>query len=110
MTTHVISDYVASTIRHETTLSRGLGAIPYQPVSTTAHVFSFSTVKARTFTMAFVFTPIDIIYLKDGAVVDSHPGFTPFTTHTGSPHDTAIELPVQTIQKHGIRIGDTVKL
>ena len=110
MTTHVISTFTDTTKTHETLLSQALGVIPYQPVSDQAHIFSFDEAKQRTFTMIFVFTPIDIIYLKDNVIVDKHQGFSPFTSHRGRPHNTAIELPPGTIRHQQMNLGDTVDL
>lgn len=60
--------------------------------------------------MFFVFFPIDVVYLRDGKVVDLYRAVKPFTAYLAPKKhaDTLIELPQGTIWKSGISVGDEI--
>ena len=59
-----------------------------------AYVFAFSSPRPLMITMMFVFYPIDILFVKDGKVVEVATGVKPFGHYTPSVHaDTFVELP-----------------
>jgi len=77
-----------------------------------AMVFDFgrASKNAAAIHMFFVFFPIDVVYLRDGKVVDMYKGVTPFTPYLEPKEhaDTLIELPQGAIWTSGIKLGDEI--
>lgn len=59
-----------------------------------AYVFEFSSPRIIVVTMWFVFFPIDILFIKDGIIVEIARHVRPFTHYVAQKSDTFIELPV----------------
>lgn len=79
-----------------------------------AMIFDFGRAarKSAAIHMFFVFFPIDVVYLRDGKVVDMHKAVPPFTSYLAPKEraDTLIELPQGAIWQNGINIGDEIKI
>ncbi len=79
-----------------------------------AMIFDFgrASKKSAAIHMFFVFFPIDIVYLRDGRVVDMHKAVPPFTSYLAPKEraDTLIELPQGAIWQSGINIGDAINI
>lgn len=79
-----------------------------------ALVFDFgrASKRAAAIHMLFVFFPIDVVYLRDGNVVDLYRGVMPFTPHLApkARADTLIELPQGAIWHSGIKMGDKINI
>jgi uncharacterized membrane protein (UPF0127 family) len=104
-----LSDHAETAVYHESQMSRAVGIIPYQPITNTAHIFTFPTKAKHGFHAIFVFQPLTLIFLDDNTVIDTHT-LHPFTTYTPKKQcDTVIELNDDTdIQSH-VKPGDVIK-
>lgn len=62
--------------------------------------------------MFFVFFPIDAVYLRGNRVVDMYKSVKPFTPYLSpvEPSDTLLELPVGSISRGSIRVGDVLAI
>ncbi|MCK5333238.1 MAG: DUF192 domain-containing protein [Candidatus Aenigmarchaeota archaeon] len=62
--------------------------------------------------MFFVFFSIDVVYLRNNCVVDTRKGVRPFTPFLlpAKESDTLIELPVGSIERGKIGVGDIIEL
>ncbi len=79
-----------------------------------ALVFDFGRASKRTASihMFFVFFPIDVIYLRDGKVVDIYKNVMPFTPYLEPKEraDVLVELPDGAVAKSGTKLRDFVDL
>lgn len=77
-----------------------------------ALVFDFGRASKRTASihMFFVFFPIDVIYLRDGRVVDIYKNVAPFTPYLEPKEraDVLVEVPKGSIEKGGLEIGHKI--
>ncbi|VVB59422.1 putative ACR [uncultured archaeon] len=62
--------------------------------------------------MFFVFFPIDVVYLRNGTVVDLYKSVMPFTPYLAPKRDAdiLIELPEGAIEKGKIEIGHKIAI
>ncbi len=82
-------------------------------------LFVFATPDYYTFVMRDMDYPIDIIWVKNGEIVEIAPNLAPekgvpeaeltrYRPRMSATH--VIELPAGFVEKHNVKIGDTVKL
>ena len=65
-----------------------------------AYVFAFKKPKLLIITMVFVFFPIDILFIRDGKIIEIAKEVKPFTQYIPQQHaDTFIEVPVGSLNK-----------
>src|SRR3989338_11225945 len=91
------------------TLSRSLGLMFSKPQQT-ALVLKFPSERKISLHMAFVFYPIDVLFVnKKNEITDLKENFRPFTAYnSGKSAMYAIELPAGTIEKSKTKIGHKI--
>jgi uncharacterized protein len=74
-----------------------------------ALIFPVSPARSLSLHMFFVFFPIDVLFVRDGQVIEIKKNFKPFTIYNPREDaDTVIELPAGTVKN--IKIGDQVSI
>ena len=79
-----------------------------------ALIFPFESAGIRKLAihMLFVFCHIDVIYVREGKVVDKYQKVAPFTLYLApkEPADTLIELPCGTLDVCNVYFGDLISV
>lgn len=82
---------------------KGTGLMFRKPGKHFAYIFPFSSPRLLNITMAFVFFPIDIIFIKNSKIVEIVRNVRPFSYYAPKKlADTFIEFPKGTIKKSWI--------
>ena len=99
-----------TTVVFGTPLRQGVGLMFSRAQKGHAYLFPFALPKIVPLTMFFVFTPIDVIYLRKNKVVDLVHSFKPFTNYTPKVMaDLVVELPAGTLLRTNTCIGDVIR-
>lgn len=86
---------------------QGLMGIPWPPP---VMIFPYSTASVHKFWMNKTISPLDIIFCKEGKVIDLCSG-EPLSTALIGPNtasDLVVELPAGTAQSIGLKVGDYI--
>ncbi|MCF7872367.1 DUF192 domain-containing protein [Candidatus Woesearchaeota archaeon] len=97
-----------NSVFHKTVFSKGTGLMFHKKIFDKAHIFPFDKEKFIPLTNWFVFFPIDVIFLnKKNVIVEIKEMFMPFTNYYPvKKASCVIEMPVNTIKKFKICLGD----
>jgi len=107
--THELTKIAETVITRTTPFQKMKGLMFTKPIQNEAHIFIHRQKKRHTYHMSFVFYPIDILFVDENTVIDIKKSFLPFSIYTPKkPANKAIELPVHTVKKHNIHVGDTI--
>lgn len=74
-------------------------------------VFPYKTAEVRKFWMKNTISPLDIVFCNNNCIIDICKGEAMSTCLVGpnKPVNFVVELPYGTVQKLGIKIGQTIK-
>lgn len=96
-------------IKRTNIFQKGTGLMFHKKITDEAHIFYFKCAQTLKLTMIFVFFPIDVLFLKNGKIVDLKENFKPFTNYTSKVKaDTFIELPEGFIKKHKLKLNQNI--
>jgi uncharacterized protein len=94
----------------KTILSKSIGLMFHSKLKDNALIFVYEKESKVSLHMAFVFFPIDVMYLDENKrVIELKKGFKPFTVYVPSKKSNyVVELPEKTIEKTCTEIGDKI--
>jgi uncharacterized membrane protein (UPF0127 family) len=93
-------------------LSRGLMFKNDISISNESYIFILNRERKAAITMMFVFFPIDVVWLNSKfQVIDSKENLKPFSFYTSHKGKAKyfVEMPLDSIKKYRIKIGDRLK-
>lgn len=93
----------------KTTWEQGTGLMFTKKMDEFAYIFPRPTKKNEGITMMFVFFSIDVVFLREGRIVDIVEDLRPWSSYWCKEiTDCFIEFPSKTVKKNALQIGQKV--